>query len=68
MTFVIQGKSTKPGEGHFWTEEATAKEAIKRAVELLGNGMVEVAILDNNDGRIYEPTQFAELFRKNPPP
>jgi len=67
MPYVVQAKPAKPGEGHFRSQEASAKDAIKKATELVGKGMSEVMILDESDGHIYSaPAQLAALFRKAP--
>jgi len=65
VAFVVQAKPTKPGQSHIRSQETSAAAAIKRATELLGQGMTDVMILDETDGRAYSaPAQLTALFKK----
>jgi hypothetical protein len=44
--------------------KATAKEAIEKALSLMGAGMSEVIITDASDGRTYTSDDFDKLLKK----
>jgi hypothetical protein len=52
MAFVVQGKSGLAGEGSFRAEKATRKDAVKTAVDLIGQG-VEVVTITDEGGRVF---------------
>lgn len=62
MAFVVQAKSSRPGEGSFRAE--TRKDAVKAAVDLIGQGMDGVTITDE-DGRVFAPQEFSRFFAGN---
>ena len=61
MAFVVQARSSRPGQGSFWAEKATRKDAVMTAVDLIEQGMDLVTITDE-DGRVFEVQEFAEFF------
>jgi hypothetical protein len=61
MAFVVQAKSSRPRDGSFRAEKATRKDAVKTAVDLLGQGIEGVTIADEN-GRVFEVQEFAKFF------
>ena len=61
MAFIVQAKSALPGKGSFRAEKATLKDAVRAAVDLIGQGMEGVTITDEN-GRIFKTQEFAKFF------
>jgi hypothetical protein len=61
VAFVVQAKSSRPGEGSFWAEKATRKDAVMTAADLIRQGMDVVTITDE-DGRVFEPQEFSRFF------
>ncbi len=61
MTFVVEASSDKPGEGSFIAHKDTAKDALLTAIDLLGQGIKIVTIVDDK-GRVYTTPQFVEVF------
>ena len=57
MAFIVQGKPPKTGDGEFLATIGSRNEAMKKAVELQGEGYSDVKIVV--DGRAYDPMEFA---------
>lgn len=57
MPFIVQGKSPKTGISDFSETITTRNEALKKAVQLQGEGYSAVKIIA--DGRTYAPMEFA---------
>jgi hypothetical protein len=51
-------------KARFELTKTTRKDAVKAAVDLIGQGMALVTITDEN-GRIFEVQEFAEFFAGN---
>ena len=64
MSFVVIANSRRPGGGAFRAVKLTRKDAIRTAVNLVGQGMNGVTIADE-DGRVYGPTEFWQFFEKD---
>jgi hypothetical protein len=60
MAFAIQW--TGPLGPATTQRRDSAAEALKSAMELLGNGYTEVVIA-HKDGKLYAPVDFAEFYR-----
>ena len=60
MTFTVQGKPLR-GQDVFSATESTQKDALKRALDLVGQGFSNVRIVA--DGRAYTTMEFAAAFR-----
>jgi hypothetical protein len=60
MPFTISGHSSAGGISF---PRETAIEAIKKAVEMMGDGVQDVYITDVESGRIYRYDEFALLLK-----
>ena len=58
--YIISGESSSPGLGASSFRRDTAKEAVTKAVELMGAGMQNVRITDGQ-AKVYGYEQFAGL-------
>jgi hypothetical protein len=58
--YMITGETVTPGVAAAAFRRDTAKDAVAKAVELMGQGMTNVRILDAQN-RIYSHLQFVEL-------
>jgi hypothetical protein len=61
MVFIVQAKSSRPGEGVFRVEKTTREDAFETAAGLMGQGMDGVCIIDET-GRTILPQGFAEFL------
>jgi hypothetical protein len=61
MPFLVIADSNRPGGGTFRAEKTTRTAAFETAVELMGQGIVNVTITDE-EGRVYRSTEFAKFF------
>jgi hypothetical protein len=62
MTFIVQADSRRSGEGTFTVRKTTRKDAFETAVGLMGQGMDGVIILDEETGRTYKSSEFADFI------
>ena len=58
MDYIITGRNAT---GAISLRRESAVAAIKKAVELMGDGHLEVQITDP-DGRVYSHTEFSQLY------
>jgi hypothetical protein len=60
MAFVVLANT---GRGSFRAEKPTRRDAVETALGLLGQGLSEVVIIDEDgEGRTYTPSEFDEFF------
>jgi hypothetical protein len=61
MPFAVQWTGRLgPATDH----RATAVEAIRFAIEMLGKGFADVLIVDKEDGgKVYMPAEFAQFYK-----
>jgi hypothetical protein len=60
MNFTVQGKPLRGGDV-FSATESTPKDALKKALDLVGQGFSNIKIVV--DGRAYTTMEFAAAFR-----
>ena len=59
--FIVKGNSGRPSEAEFVAKKSTPKDAMLAAVDLLGQGMSNVMIVDRT-GQTFRPAEFANLY------
>ena len=59
MAFVVVADTGKPGSGAFRADKATKQDALLTAIDLLGQGVANVVIMDEN-GRAFTTLEFAK--------
>ncbi len=60
MAFIVFANTER---GSFRAEKPTRKDAVETAFRLLGQGLSEVVIIDEDgEGRTYMPSEFGEFF------
>ena len=58
MGFIVQSISKRPGVPPYRVTKATRKDALETAIGFLGQGMENVAIVDEK-GRIFNTQEFS---------
>jgi hypothetical protein len=62
MAYIVSAKSALPGGTTLQVEKATRKEALETAESLMGQGLADVTIKDEESGRVYMWLEFADFL------
>jgi hypothetical protein len=61
MDYIVTGKGTSGAVSY---RRGVAVEAVRKAVEMIGNGLQEVLITEEETDRVYGPEQFDLLVKR----
>jgi hypothetical protein len=61
LPFIVHAGPDAPGDGKAVLQARTRKDAVEKAVGLVGQGLQNVTITDE-DGTVYGPNDFRTFF------